>query len=362
MMVHLHGILARHALRQVLVPFFCCFFGFLFLFFIADLQDELSDMLEHDSYVDIGLYFLYILPEKVSLILPMSLLLGTMYSFSNLNRHNEISAIRSSGISIPTLSTPLVVFSLIMAFMIFASNEYLQSFFHTESKRLHEQITGDREELDTVSFSVDNEQGKRLWSLSFEENDFKRISLSQNDLDGNPMWTVDAYSGTYSKTEGWNFKTATITKYDENWFPSAPEKHESLNLADIKDDPVLMREFHDINQHLTLKSINKRLNSNVQFSPSAVQIMSVKYYALIFTPFACMLSVLLGIPLSITQQRQGALASSAKALGIMIGYYIVVQVFQNMGNAGHIPAIVAGSFPTLGFIGLGVYIGLKKQN
>ena len=85
---------------------------FMFLFFIIDLQDQISDMFkqEGNSLVDIGLFFLFILPEKIPLVVPMSLLLGTMYCFSNLNRHNEINAIRSSGISIFKMSIPVFIF------------------------------------------------------------------------------------------------------------------------------------------------------------------------------------------------------------------------------------------------------------
>ena len=361
MTIHLYGILARHVLRQVLIPFFCCFFGFLFLFLISDLQDELSDMLklEHTNYFEVCLYFLYILPEKIPLILPMSLLLGTMYSFSNLNRHNEISAIRSSGISIPQLSVPIFFLSLCISFMLFSSNEYFQSFFDKEASRLHEVVTGKSDKNKTVSFSVNSDDGQRIWNLTFEDQGYSRISLAQNDTDGNPMWTVDASKGDYTD-EGWSLKNATITQYNKEWFPSAPEKHSELKLENIQDDPVLMENYHNLGQHLTLAEIDKRLNSNVQFSPRETRILTVKYYSMIFTPFACMISVLLGIPLSITQQRQGAMASAAKALGIMIGYYIIVQLFQYLGNGGRLPALVAGAFPTLSFLVRGIYISLKK--
>ena len=360
MTIHLYGILARHILRQILLPFCCCFFGFLFLFFIADIQDDLSDLLDHKSYFDIFLYFMYLLPEKIPLILPMSLLLGTMYSFSNLNRHNEISAIRSSGISIAQMSIPAVALSLCMSCVLFISNEHFQGFFDNEVKRLEVLMTGDKADNQSLCFSVDSDEGKRIWNLTFEEQGFSKISLAQHDIEGKPLWTVDAAKGEFTEAKGWQFKNLIRTTFSKEWFPSAPEYLEELTLKDLKDDPVKMKEYHNLNQHLTLTEISRRQKSNIQFSPSEIRIMDVKYYSMIFTPFACMLSVLLGIPLSITQQRQGAMTSSAKAIGIMIGYYVVMQLFQAMGNSGVLPAFVAGSVPTLGFLLLGASLCLKK--
>ena len=360
MTVHLYGTLARHIIRQILLPFLCCFFGFLFLFLIEELQNNLSDLLEHKNALEVAMYFLYVLPERIPLILPMSLLLGTMYSFSNLNRHNEVSAIRSSGISIIQMSLPAVVLSLFMSFVLFATNEYLRGYFDKEATRIINLTKGDEEQRPSVSFSVNSDTGKRIWNLTFESEDFSKISLAQYDSYGNPLWTVDAASGSFSDTQGWTFENGIRTAYSKDWFPSAPEKFEDLNIDNLKDDPVKMREFHNFNRHLTLSEISERLNSRVQFSPSETRIMNVKYYYMIFSPFACMLSILLGIPLSITQQRQSAMTSSAKAIGIMIAYYVVEQLFQNMGNAGHIPPFIAGSLPTLGFLTLGALLCLKK--
>lgn len=317
-------------------------------------------MLEHESALDVILYFAYLLPEKIPLILPMSLLLGTMYSFSNLNRHNEISAIRSSGISIAQMSIPAVALSLFMSCVLFISNEHFQGFFDKEVNRLQTLITDDKEDKESLSFSVDSDLGKRIWNLTFEKQGFSRISVAQHDLEGNPLWTLDAAHGDYSETEGWKFKNLIKTTFSKKWFPSAPEKMKEMTIKELKDDPVKMKEYHNLNQHLTLAEISRRQNSQIQFSPSEIRIMDVRYYSMIFTPFACMLSVLLGIPLSITQQRQGTMTSSAKAIGIMISYYVVMQLFQAMGNSGVIPAFIAGSIPTLGFLLLGAFLCLRK--
>lgn len=362
MLVHAKGILARHILRQLLVPFLCCFGGFLFLFFIVDLQDEIGEMLKKPdrSAIDIICYFLFILPEKIPLITPMALLLGTMYCFANLNRHNEINAMRSSGISTIKLSIPAIILSVAASIMLFFTNEYFQSYFSQKAKNLHEQITGEKAFSPDLGFTVAEANGEKQWNLRFnDDGSYSRISLAYLNAEGNIKWTVDCHKGIYSAEKGWTFFNGKKSEFNEDNFPLAPVAFKEMSMPEIKDDPLKMRNFNNYSG-LTLSEINRRQNSAIKFSEKDIQFMNVKYYTLIFSPFACIISVLLGIPLSITQQRQGALTSAAKALGIMILYYMLLQIFQNLGNHGILPAFVAGSAPTIFFLSLGIYISLRK--
>ena len=362
MLIHTYGILARHIMRQLLVPFLCCFFGFLFLFFIGDVQDELGDMLkkENQSAIEVFFYFMLVLPEKIPLITPMALLLGTMYCFANLNRHNEINAIRSSGVSTFKLSIPVIIFSFLMSICLFLSNEYFQGYISGKASALHEKLTGEKAYSNELSFTVALENGERQWTLKFnEDGSYSRISLTRINNIGNIEWTIDCHRAEFSKENGWKFYDGNKSKFNENNFPLAPEAFKEISLADVKDDPLKMRQYSNL-AGLTIGEINRRKNSSVRFSEQDNLVMDVKLYSLIFTPFACLISVLLGIPLSITQQRQGALASAAKALGIMIAYYVLLQIFQNLGNNGILPAFIAGSAPTLFFLIFGLYISIKK--
>ncbi len=362
MLIHSYGILARYILKQLIIPFACCFLGFMFLFFISDLQDELGDMLkkENQSTLEVIFYFLMVLPDKIPLVTPMSLLLGTMYCFANLNRHNEINAMRSSGISIFKLSIPVFIFTSFLSIAIFIVNEYFQKSFIAKAVELHEKLTGESNDSEDCSFTIGTNEGDRQWNLKFnKDHSFSRISLTSFGKNGNINWTIDAHKATFDPKNGWTFYNAIETKFNENNFPLAPYSAKVLTKPDINDDPYLMKDFTKLSS-LTLQDIYKRKNSPVRFSEQNQQFMEVKFYSLIFSPFACLISVLIGIPLSITEQRQGALVSSGKALLIMIVYYVILQVFQNLGNSGIIPAFIAGSGPTLFFLISGLFVSLKK--
>ena len=115
-------------MRSMLLPFTCCIGGFIFVFFIANVQDDLSDMLKlNDAQLIITYYFLLI-PDKFAYIAPMSLLLSTIYCFSSLNRNHEIVAMRSAGLSITKLSMPIYLFSALVGLFLFFSSEYIEPY------------------------------------------------------------------------------------------------------------------------------------------------------------------------------------------------------------------------------------------
>ena len=115
-------------MRSMLLPFICCVSGFIFIFFIANVQDDLSDMLQlGDTWLIVTYYFLLI-PDKFAYIAPMSLLLSTIYCFSSLNRNHEIVAMRSAGLSITKLSAPIYIFSVFVGILLFFSGEILEPY------------------------------------------------------------------------------------------------------------------------------------------------------------------------------------------------------------------------------------------
>ena len=225
-----------------------------------------------------------------------------------------------------------------------------------------QKLTNENPHEANIAFTVHDDSGERIWEVTFAENEnqFTNIHLSQLDKSGELIWAIDCSKGEFTKENGWKFVNGKYTEYPKNSFAKAPVQFNERVEKDMKDDPVMMRNYRSLSG-LSLGEISKRKNSSVKFSEEDVYIMDTKFYSLIFGPFACMISVLIGIPLSITPKRQGsALTSAAKAIGIMIGYYLLMQIFMNFGNSGILPAFIAGSAPTLAFLGFGIYVSLKK--
>ena len=84
----------------------------LFFFF-----DRIDNILGNASLATILLYFILKIPQFFVFCLPISFILGCLFTFGLLSRNSEITAMRASGIKLSYLSYPLltlaIVFSLI---------------------------------------------------------------------------------------------------------------------------------------------------------------------------------------------------------------------------------------------------------
>src|ERR1039457_5388463 len=94
-------LLDRYLLRELLVPLGYCLCGFLIFWITSDLFVTLGDFQGKGLLVrDIVEYYLVILPEFLTLVLPIALLLALLYALTNHARHQEITAIRAAGVSL----------------------------------------------------------------------------------------------------------------------------------------------------------------------------------------------------------------------------------------------------------------------
>ncbi len=99
-------------LPQLLMTFFICMFVLMMQFlwkYIEDLVGKGLDMLV------LGELFFYASMTMVPMALPLAILLASLMTFGNLGEHFELTAMKSSGISLLTVMKPLVVLIVLIS-------------------------------------------------------------------------------------------------------------------------------------------------------------------------------------------------------------------------------------------------------
>src|ERR1044071_80451 len=118
-------LLDRYLLRELLAPLCYCLAGFLILWDAFDLANELHGMQDRGlGVVDIARYYFFRTPEFFINVLPMTLLLALLYTLTNHARHNEITAIRTAGVSLWRLCLPYFAIGGICSVALFALDEF----------------------------------------------------------------------------------------------------------------------------------------------------------------------------------------------------------------------------------------------
>lgn len=109
-------ILSRYVLRQFLAPLGLGLLSFLVIFIVIDLVDRLGSFIDRDvTFELIVSYYLWYVPYISILVLPMALLLASLFSVGGLVRHNELTAMKATGVSLVRILLPVNVFALLVS-------------------------------------------------------------------------------------------------------------------------------------------------------------------------------------------------------------------------------------------------------
>jgi lipopolysaccharide export system permease protein len=83
------------------------------IFVLVHIMDHVDVYLDHEApWPTVGRYYLLQMPYNTLLTMPMAILIATIISIGELGRYGELTAMKSSGLSLYRITLPLVVFGL----------------------------------------------------------------------------------------------------------------------------------------------------------------------------------------------------------------------------------------------------------
>src|SRR5438105_12826653 len=101
-------LLDRYVLRYFLQAYFYCIAGFISIWFIFDISDNISTFLEERiSRALIFKYYLTQVPHTLVMLLAVALLLALLFVLGRMSRSNEIVSMLTAGASVPRIIAPL---------------------------------------------------------------------------------------------------------------------------------------------------------------------------------------------------------------------------------------------------------------
>src|SRR6058998_3407011 len=107
-------LLDRYVIRNFLQIYFYCIAGFISIWLIFDVSDNISTFI--DQHVGLRLvirYYATQLPQVLIILLPVSLLLSLLFALGRMSRANEIVSMLTAGVSLPRVLRPLIGMGLL---------------------------------------------------------------------------------------------------------------------------------------------------------------------------------------------------------------------------------------------------------
>jgi hypothetical protein len=102
-------LLDRYVIRNFLQAYLYCIAGFISIWLIFDISDNISTLLDERVGLLLAVqYYITQVPQVFIILLPVSLLLALLFSLGRMSRANEIVSMLTAGVSVPRVLLPLI--------------------------------------------------------------------------------------------------------------------------------------------------------------------------------------------------------------------------------------------------------------
>lgn len=359
-------ILDRYLLQGFLKPFVYCLLIFLVLFIVIDAFNNLDEFLKNGfSIVVIFSYYFYFLPAVFVQVAPVSTLMAVLYHLGDLNRHNEISAIKASGVSSAQVLAPYLFLGLLLSFVVFLVNEkivprsqltstaIMQGLIEKGKKNLSERAI-----RNVAVYSSDN---RMVFAREFEilNSTLHDVVILQDDPDQTLKSRLTAKKAQYEDGKWQLFDAATYHLNRRGDIIGEPVYSEKVELAlDEKPEDFIksasqaefmsareLKEYRDNFKGGAGKKLSRRL--------------SVDFHTKIAFPFISFFVILIGAPLAMRLERGSAMVGVGTSLLVVFIYYGLHSVCLALGKNGTMPPLMAAWFSNIFFGVAGIYL-IKK--
>lgn len=347
-------IVHRYLAHEITSSILLIMVALLAMFSFFDLIQELEDIGKGSYGIDkVLLFVLLSAPGHVYEVVPVAVLVGTMYALAQFARHSELIVLRVSGVSLSSLAFSLLRVGLVFTLLTFVVGELVTPLSEKTAQRIRIKATDSVVAQDFRSgFWV--KDGNSFVNVQDVLPDAGLLNIHVYEFDPEfRLRTVStAKSGRFEGDE-WNLNEVSQLRFDEgkvssSFFTEARWQSlirpELLNVLLVVPEKMSAWNLYFYIHHL--KS-NKQKTSRHE----------VALWAKMVYPLASLVMVVLALPFGFLQQRSGG-ASAKIFAGIMLGvvYQVANRVFVHLGLLNDWSAFWSAVMPTLLFLMAGLFM------
>jgi lipopolysaccharide export system permease protein len=316
--------------------------GFLALFFFFDFVDELSDIGQPDS-LGYGApqalaYVALLVPSHLYELLPITVLIGTIFVMARLAQSSEYTILRTSGLGPWRALRSLLLLGVGFVVLTFAVGDYLAPAADRSAQVLKARFRGDvLATVGTTGAWMKEKQGDMAYA----------VNVAAMDRDGtltNPrIFEFDAKGYVASQTQAatarivdgaWILTNAEHQAYDTRAADKAqvvttqtPELRwpttitsEMVSVALLKPDRMRTLDLFDYIRHL-------------EANGQTAHRYEIQFWRKVFYPLSCLVMVVLALPFAYLHFRQSGVTTYVFG-GVLIGisFFLLNNVFGYIGN------------------------------
>jgi lipopolysaccharide export system permease protein len=372
--------LNQYLVKDFLTVFAVAMLLITFAFTIGAIYKAIDIMARGIAIDVVGRFFLYNIPYSLAYSIPISALFATLLVFGRLSADSEISAMKSSGLSMWQIGSPVVLISILLVAICLYNNCVIYPATTYANRQLIKGLgVEDPIKLLEEGRFIREFPGYMIYVGKKSRNRVRDLVVYEIDRDsGEVTGSIRAGSGilTADREKG----ELKIDLYDvriEIPDADAPADAGRVRYVNARNYPIRL-DFNELmgskkvskkRKNMTLSELayhirnasmeNTRLNARdrrIEHTRNLVE--ANQRLALAMSPF---MFVLIAIPLGITSHRKESSIGMVMSLGIMFVYYIFMILSDTLDK---VPQLYPWLIPWVPIVlgQLGGFILLRRTN
>ncbi len=338
--------------------------GALTLFTIFTLFEVIDEIYaNHIAWTKVVEYFLFVWPTILVVVLPLCILVSLLICFGMLEKSNQITALKASGVSVYRISAPVVAIIVLLSIGVFALQEFILPYTNQRQDNLYNQIKGRKVQTyyrpDITWIMGSNGKIYNYSYFDYDRNVFADLSVFQIDLR-----EARLDSRYFAPRAIWEKK---IDKWVlmNGWKRDFRNQDAGFTIFDtlainFGDKPAYFKTESKRSDKMSFQELARYIRKLKSGGFDTLG-LEVDLYTKISYPMVNLVMLLIGLPFSFKMGKKGALYGVAVSILIGITFWALFQVFTAMGQHDIVPPLLAAWAPNLFFGSAGFYMALNLR-
>lgn len=357
-------LLHRYILQGFFRIFGLALATFVGIYLLVDFFEKVDQFLANNATIGqyVG-YFLVKIPLIATQVTPLAVLMAVFMTLGTLSRSNEITAMRSGGLSLMRISAPLVAVSLLISLLVMASSEFLTPLCARKSNHmLHTEVRGKPE----ISYRRDRiwfREGSQLINIRLanpEQGLLQGLTIYQLGADDLLVKRIDAQSARFLD-QGWQLENGAVRSFEGAGGGLSSLEHFDTLALPLSKTPKDFQVIETRKEELGFRELRALAIKFLAEGYDATR-YRVDMHARLATPFACLIMAFLGIPFALQKGRHSSIALGiAVSVAIGVGFFIIQSIALALGYSSILPPLVAAWSANLLFSLFGLWLILSVR-
>jgi lipopolysaccharide export system permease protein len=327
--------------------------AFLALFFFIDFVDELRDIGTRGyTAAHAAAYSLLHAPSHLYELMPIAVLIGTIYGLARLAQTSQYTILRTGGLGPGRALWLLTSLALAFGAITFVVGDYVAPFSERLASQLRARFSGSLKLGRSGAWIKERSsslEGERSYSInvgSAERGTLLRdVRIYEFDADGRLLSRTSAAEAQVDRDGTWALRDVSVTRWIEAGNDSSA-RQENLAQSVWRSSLSPKVVAAAVLPVTTMSTIELwRYIGHLADNEQAAQMQKIQFWNRALYPFVCLVMVGLALPFAYLHARSGGVSMKV-FVGIMLGVSFVLlnNVFRHLGLLGNwTPWLVAAT-------------------